>query len=211
MLDLERVFSSSISGMIPESPNLDQVLEEWIWVSLCKIGKQAGDAVYAAFQADEWNGLQRTQALWHWWTVRYCLPNLTSTQSHTHILLCPSHRSISHFSFLFSQFCSDSSLLSLIYLSFLHSSLVSSCPYGLLRCFLTVLYLDRTLLYSLFLKRCCSSLCPCLHTHQHTHKHTDSYNHFTRSSNHYFVWRTQGKGTSQQSRTWFTSTHTNKK
>lgn len=50
-------------------------------------------------------------------------------------------------------------------------------------------------------------------THQHAHKRADSYNHFTRSNNHYFVWRTQGKDASQrtQNRKRFTQIHTYKK
>lgn len=155
-----------------------------------------------AFQADGWNGLQRTQALWHWWTVWYCLPNLASTRFHTHshthssVLLSLRHRPLS---FFFSQLGSDSWISSLLPRPFFSSSFIIShllisrhvltgSRVVSFLCVLAVGRLDRALSRSLHLFFC--SPCPCLHTPT---SNADPYNHFTRSNNHHFVWRTQGE------------------
>lgn len=64
-------------------------------------------------------------------------------------------------------------------------------------CFLTVLRpVALTCSASAFNSAAAFSVLVC--THQHAPKCADSYNHFRRSNNHYFVWRTQGKDVSQQ-------------
>lgn len=168
--------------------------------------RELASAHSRAFQADGWNGLQRTQALWHWWTVWYCLPNLASTRSHTHshthssVLLSLLHRPLS---FFFSQLGSDSWISSLLPRPFFSSSFIIShllisrhvltgSRVVSFLCVLAVGRLDRALSRSLHLFFC--SPCPCLHTPT---SNADPYNHFTRSNNHHFVWRTQGESSGE--------------